>query len=61
MSRYETVELCGVIGDTTAKAVKFTPDEGEPCWIPLSQVQAIYRDQGRIVVTKWIAQEKDLT
>lgn len=62
MSRHDgtTVELRGTIGHETGKAIQFTPDGGEPCWIPLSQVEQIHRDEGRLVVSWWIANEKDL-
>lgn len=56
-----TVELRGTVGHETEKALRFTPDgSDEAVWLPLSQVEQIHRQEGRVVVSEWIAVEKGL-
>lgn len=61
----ERVELEGItLGKETAKAIMITTAEGEDIWIPISQVHQIVRTKekgaDRLVVSKWIAEQKGL-
>lgn len=53
-----TLEDCEIKHETAkALLVNFN---GEEIWLPLSQVSEIHRDEGKVVMTAWIAKEKGL-
>jgi hypothetical protein len=59
MATNDRVEIECEVGHETAKAL-LIKIEGKEYWLPLSQVHEIHRDNGFVVVTRWIAVEKGL-
>lgn len=55
---------CAFKHETDAAVLVVDADSGEEIWFPLSQVESMHRDKngnGSIVVSDWIAAQKELT
>jgi hypothetical protein len=53
---------CKVLRETD-RAIEIEYDEGnrlERCWLPLSQVSEIHKQDGYVVISDWIARTKGL-
>lgn len=57
----EYVDIEGLrIKHETDLAVLVETEDGEEVWIPFSQISAIHRGEGLVVMTRWIARQKGL-
>lgn len=63
MRSQEKFELTGcMVEKETAAALLISiptgPGRSDEHWIPLSQIHSIHREEGRVVMSAWIAKQK---